>query len=179
MHRLLSSFFALLCATAQQSYCRHAGVRRPLPVRSSVKHIFSETGMWINTKFCGIVHVHHISRLLVSKFKSFEFDNFLLLFSLTWERMGGICFKRTPPLKVQTRFTPKNSSILLDKVSTKVVTRIVNFQILDFWHFWSFSLTWDHIWLKVSSVSLFSENTNQLHCQKFMHTPREGVYKSS
>ncbi len=26
-------FLALLCATAQQSYCRHAGVRRPSVVR--------------------------------------------------------------------------------------------------------------------------------------------------
>ena len=30
-------FLALLCATAQQSYCRHAVVRRP-----SVKPVFSE-----------------------------------------------------------------------------------------------------------------------------------------
>ncbi len=30
-------FLALLCATAQQSYCRHAGVRRPSVVRPSVR----------------------------------------------------------------------------------------------------------------------------------------------
>ncbi len=26
---VISGFLALLCATTQQSYCRHAGVRRP------------------------------------------------------------------------------------------------------------------------------------------------------
>ncbi len=30
-----SNFLALLCATAQQSYCRHAGVRRPSVRRPS------------------------------------------------------------------------------------------------------------------------------------------------
>ncbi len=39
-------FLALLCATAQQSYCHHAGVRRP-----SVDIVFSETVKWIDTKF--------------------------------------------------------------------------------------------------------------------------------
>ncbi len=37
-------FLALLCATAQQSYCRHAGVRRPSVVSpSSVDIVFSDT----------------------------------------------------------------------------------------------------------------------------------------
>ncbi len=36
----------LLCATAQQSYCHHAGVRRP-----SVKLVFSETVKRIKAKF--------------------------------------------------------------------------------------------------------------------------------
>ncbi len=31
------AILALLCATAQQSYCRHAAVRRPSVVRPSVK----------------------------------------------------------------------------------------------------------------------------------------------
>ncbi len=46
-------FLALLCATAQQSYCRHAGVRRPSSsvVRpSSVDIVFSETVKRIDTK---------------------------------------------------------------------------------------------------------------------------------
>ena len=38
----LPPFLALLCATEQQSYCRHAGVRRP-SVRPSVDIVFSDT----------------------------------------------------------------------------------------------------------------------------------------
>ncbi len=33
---------ALVCATEQQSYCRHAGVRRPPARPSSIKPVFSE-----------------------------------------------------------------------------------------------------------------------------------------
>ncbi len=44
-------FLALLCATAQQSYCRHTGVRRPSVIRPSVDIVFSETVKWIDTKF--------------------------------------------------------------------------------------------------------------------------------
>ncbi len=50
-HELCLIFLALLCATAQQSYCRHAGVRRPSSsvVRQSVDIVFSETVKWIDT----------------------------------------------------------------------------------------------------------------------------------
>ncbi len=47
-------FLALLCATAQQSYCHDVGVRRPSvgpSVRPSVDIVFSETVKWIDTKF--------------------------------------------------------------------------------------------------------------------------------
>ncbi len=47
------AFLALLCATAQQSYCRHAGVRRP-----SVKPVFSEPVKQINAKFGTKVPFH-------------------------------------------------------------------------------------------------------------------------
>ena len=44
--------------------------------------------------------------------------------------MGGK-FQTISPLNVHTRFTPKNSCILLDRVSTKVVERSVKFKILS------------------------------------------------
>ncbi len=47
-------FLALLCATKQQSYCRHAGVRR-----LSIKPVFSETDKQIDAKFGGKVSFHH------------------------------------------------------------------------------------------------------------------------
>ncbi len=40
---------------------------------------------------------------------------------------------QTSPLKVHNRFSPKNSCILLGRLTTKVVYRIEKFQILDFW----------------------------------------------
>ncbi len=47
------TFLALLCAAAQQSYCRYAGIRLPRSVfrRPSVKSIFSETFKQINGNF--------------------------------------------------------------------------------------------------------------------------------
>ncbi len=84
--RIYCEFLALLCATAQQSYCRHAGVRRP-----SVKPVFSELVMQINAKFGGKVPFHHISR----SFFLFVFQNFAFLifyeffsFSSTWDYIG-------------------------------------------------------------------------------------------
>ncbi len=65
----LEWLLALLCNTAQQRYCRHAGVRRP-----SVKPIFSETVVHTNTKFCGYVPANNISRpYFVLFFKHFNF----------------------------------------------------------------------------------------------------------
>ena len=55
-------FLALLCATAQQSYCHDVGVRRPSVRRPSVDIVFSETVKWIDTKFYWQVPIHHISR---------------------------------------------------------------------------------------------------------------------
>ncbi len=39
----------------------------------------------------------------------------------------------------------------LESVSTKVVQRIAKFQILEFCHFFSFSLTWDYMGMKLSN----------------------------
>ncbi len=89
-------FLALLCATAQQSYCRHAGVR-PSVRRPSVKPVFSEPVMQINAIFGGKVPFLHISRT----FFFFFFQNFAFLifydffsFSLTWDHMAEKNFKR-------------------------------------------------------------------------------------
>ena len=59
------------------------------------------------------------------------------------------------------RFTPKKSCIPLGRISTKVVERIVTFQILEFCHFFPFSLTWDHMGVKVSN-DISSEKTTDL-----------------
>ncbi len=80
-------FLAMLCATAQQSYCRHVGVCSP----SSIRKTFSEHVKHINAKFGGKVPFHHISRafflFLFSKFCIFDFLRFFS-FSLTWDHMG-------------------------------------------------------------------------------------------
>ncbi len=73
MSKMVLPFLALLCATAQQSYCRHAGVRRPSVCRPSVKPVFSEPVRHIKAKFGGKVPLHHISRPFSLFFKILHF----------------------------------------------------------------------------------------------------------
>ncbi len=54
------------------------------------------------------------------------------------------------------------------------------FQYLKFWIFmlfFSFSLTYYHMGDKISN-DISSESTNQIHSQKLMYTPREGLYQN-
>ncbi len=113
---LVVSFLALLCATAQQSYCRHAGVRRP-----SVKPVFSEPVKHINAKFGGKVPFDHISRpFFFQNFAFCIFLRFFFSFSLTWDHMvektSNDIFSESAHQICST-----NSCILLGRVSTKVV----------------------------------------------------------
>ena len=59
---------------------------------------------------------------------------------------GSKSFTTTSPLKEHIRFACQNSWILLGRVSSKVVQRIVEFEILYFWQFFFFfffaRLTW-------------------------------------
>ncbi len=72
---LLSKWFsARLSATAQQSYCRHVGVR------PSVKPVFSETIKRINAKFWDKLPVHHIAKLFFFCFQNFKLWSFLRFF---------------------------------------------------------------------------------------------------
>ncbi len=108
-----------------------------------------------------------ISLLLfcVSKFKIFDF--FLFVF-VKMEPYGRKISNDISHLKVHMRFTPKISCI----VSTKVLQRIVKFEILDFcpplfffffffFFFCLFSLTWDHMPLgeKNETISLVKVHT--------------------
>ncbi len=77
-------------------------------------------------------------------------------------------------MKVHITFTIKKSCILLGRVSTIVVQRIVKFEILDFCHFFLFSLTWDHMGVIVSN-DIFSETIQQISFLKLMYTPWEGL----
>ena len=76
-------FLAVLCATAQRSYCRHAGVRRP-----SAKPVFSEPVKQINVKFGGKVSFHHTFRRFFFVLKTLNFG-FLTMFFL-FVNMGPI-----------------------------------------------------------------------------------------
>ena len=136
---------------------------RPSVRRPSVD-IFSETVKWIDAKFWRQVPIHHISRscfvCLFSKFYIFYFYLFFFIFV-------NILFHRT-----------KKSCIPLGRVSTKVVQRNVNFKFWIFAIFFSFSLTWDHMGVKVSN-DISSERTHQICSLKIMDTPGEGLYQNS
>ena len=71
--------FALLCAAAQQSYCRHAGIRHP----SSVDIVFSGAMQWINVKF-GDIHLSTISP--DHFFFCFSKLNFLIFYDFFWRK---------------------------------------------------------------------------------------------
>ncbi len=55
------------------------------------------------------------------------------------------------------------------------IGEISNFEFLPFFFFFSFSLTWDHMGRKTSND--ISESAQQICSQKFMHTPRKGIYQ--
>ena len=148
---LLLQCFALLCTTAQQSYCHGAGVRRlPSVVRRypSINTSFSRkpsSGLTPNLgeRYLSTISPDHFL-LLFLKILNFYFLLRFFSFSLTWDHMGEQ-FQSTSPLKVHNRFTLNNPCILLAKVSTKGVQRIVKFKILYFCHFFSLSSTWHGI----------------------------------
>ena len=116
------------------------------------------------------------NHFLFSKFCIF--DHFLRFFfrfreqGATWEKK----LQATSPLILRNRFT-KNPCILLGRVSSKVVKsgEISNFGFLHF--FFSFSLTWDHMG-ETTSTDILSASTQQICSQKFMHSPRKGLYQS-
>ena len=97
-------------------------------------------------------------------------------FHLRWH--GTICEEKNQMthicLKVHTGFTSPNVHILLGRVSTKIVQRIVKFQILDFCLFFSVSI--NHMRVEVWN-DISSESTLQINFPKFMCTPRQGLYQ--
>ena len=87
-------FFALLCATAQQSGLV-VGVHRPCVCRHALKPIFSEVVIRITTKLCRQVALCNISRPFLLLFLKTFFP-----FSLTWNHRE-VTFQMAFPLKLQ------------------------------------------------------------------------------
>ncbi len=94
------------------------------------------------------IYPSYISRPFFFCFSNLKFLIYWDFFSFSLTYIGPYGrkkFQTTSPLKARIRFTPKKSCILLGRVSTKVVQRIVkwNFGFLRIW--FSFSLTWHHM----------------------------------
>ncbi len=147
-------------------------------VRPSIKPLFLEKPWSWLTPNLGERYLSTMSP--DSFFKTFIFlfiNDFFL--SLIWDHMGEK-IQTTSPLKVHSRFTCKISGIVLGRVSTKVVHRIVNFQILDFFFFFfSFSLygaVWEWTLQTISPLKAQTRITPQNSCT--MYTSREGLYQS-
>ncbi len=64
-----------------------------------------------------------------------------------------------------------------DHISRPFFFVFQNFAFLIFYDFFSFSLTWDNMGEKTSN-DISSESAHQICSQKFMHTPRKGLYQS-
>ena len=80
----------------------------------------------------------HISReglyqscIKIDEISNFRFLNFVFVF-INMDPLGEKKLQTTSCLKVHNRFALQNSGILLRRVSTKFVKRIVNFQIWIF-----------------------------------------------
>ncbi len=61
-----------------------------------------------------------------------------------------------------------HTGAILGRVSTKLVQRIVTFQIMDFRHFFSFSCSWDHVGAHIlyyiSSLKVRTKLSPQTSC---------------
>ncbi len=125
------SFLPLLCATAQQSYCHDLGVRRPSVLPSVRRHRFVRNCplAWHQILVTG-TYPPYLQIIFFFKILNKIYIFFFVFVNL--EPYGRKTFKRHLLLKYTSDSLPKKSSILLGRVSTKVVQRIVKFQILDF-----------------------------------------------
>ena len=150
----IRSFLALLCATAQQIYCRQwASVvcRR----RSSVDITFSETVNWNDTKFWWQVPIHNISRPVF--FCLFVFQNFIyFLFFLRFVFISVNIrpYGRNISNDISSESTLQIHSPKIIHTPRKGLPKLFkelwnsNFGFLSFFPFW---LTWDHMGVKVSN----------------------------
>ncbi len=109
-------------------------------VRPSIKPIWSETFKRMNTKFCGMIPVHHLPRPFSSFF--FYYLNFFIFayFVFVFANIGSHWrknFQMTSHLKEHNRITPRNH-VYYSGGSLQNCQRIENFQILDSCHFFFF-----------------------------------------
>ncbi len=112
-----------------------------------------------------------------SKFCIFDFLRFFFSFLLTWDHIGEKC-QTTSPLKVHITFTPPkimHTHMVGLYQSCSKNWEISNFGFLPFF-FFSFSLTWDHMGVKVTASPL--KEPTRFAPQKFMHTHGKGLYQS-
>ena len=76
------------------------------------------------------IHLGRVSNKVVQRIVKFHILEFCVFVKM--EPYGSKRFKTTSPLKEHTRFDPPNSYILLGRVCTKVVNRLMKFEIVIF-----------------------------------------------
>ncbi len=94
------------------------------------RHILSESTHLIRSRNAWILPGRFLPKLYKDS-QNFKFWIFAIFFFVN---MGpyGKKLQTTSPLKVSNRFTPPNPYILLGRVSTKIVQRMVTLHFLDF-----------------------------------------------
>ncbi len=109
-YTVLGSFLALLCATAQQSYCRRVGVRRrPSVVRRHYFFLGNRQVDWHQILLTDTYPPYLQTTFFVCWFFIFFFFGFITIFfcfpqhSTIWEKK----FQTASPLRARIRFTPK------------------------------------------------------------------------
>ena len=119
-------------------------------------------------------NVYHISRPFLFVFQIFFFIIIFLRFLFfVFVNISTIIYGS----KNFKRLLPKNHAYFRGGSLLKLFKELWN---LKFWilnKYFSFSLTWDHMGVKVSN-DISPERTHQICSRKFMDTPREGLYQS-
>ena len=82
-HSEMQTVLALICATAQQSYCRNAGVRRPSVCRPSIRKTRSQNSscrLMPNLVYLFSISPDHFLFVCFSKFCIFDFLRIFFVF---------------------------------------------------------------------------------------------------
>ena len=175
-HCLACLVLALFCATARQSYCNNMGVRCPSVRR--YRFLGNRQVDWQQILVTGTypldLQTFFFCFVLFLKIFNFDFYNFFFVFVGPY---GSKNFKWHLHWKYEPDSPPKYHAYSWEGSLPKLFKELRN---LIFWisdKYFSFSLTCDHMGVKVSN-DISSERAHQICSPKFMDTPGEDLYHS-
>ncbi len=161
---------AVICATAQQSYCCHVGLHEPSSMGKTRFHGNQEEDEC--QILCKNTCLPYLDPFLFCQyFNFFYFLRFYFPSPSTWGKweekfsndISSKIAQQVPP-------TPPNPCIFLGMASTKAINRFVKFQILDTSHVPESK--------SLKKTTSLKEYKPDLLPQIHIYTPREGMYQT-